>query len=460
MHISLTRWTTKRSDLRAAWVDELSAADAARRRADAAGEWRHLERAHVLSQPIAYAHVRTHVAMLGYGLRRRDGREIVGQLVRLAVAAPGSWTGRYPVGNTGGANVSALMAMPIAEDLRDVLNRSPIEPDRSGTMQAIVQDQYGEALDVLRLEAVDRPAIGDNDVLLRVHAAGVDRGVWHVMAGLPYPVRVAGYGVQRPKNRMRGREVAGRVEAVGKSVTEFRAGDEVFGIAEGAFAEYARAEAKKLAPKPKNLTFAQAAASTISALTALQGVRDRGQVKAGQKVLVIGASGGVGTFAVQIAKAFGAEVTGVASTTKVDMVRSIGADQVIDYTKTDITDGGTQYDVILDIGGNRTLKHLRRALAQRGTLVIMGGETGGKYLGGFDRGFRAIVLSLFVGQKLRSLMSSENAADLRALTELIESGKVTPVIDRTYPLSEAPAAIQSMQDGHVRGKVVINVDQT
>ncbi len=233
----------------------------------------------------------------------------------------------------------------------------------------------------------------------------------------------------------------------------------MFGIAEGSFAEYARADEKKLAPKPKNLTFAQAAASTISALTALQGVRDKGEVQPGHKVLVIGASGGVGTFAVQIAKALGAEVTGVASAAKVDMVRSIGADHVIDYTKSGITDSGQRYDVILDIGGNRTLKQLRRALAPRGTLVIMGGETGGKYIGGFDRGFRAMMLSPFVGQKLRSLLNSENAADLHALTELIEAGKVIPVIDRSYPLSDAPAAVQSMQDGHVRGKVVINIEE-
>jgi NADPH:quinone reductase-like Zn-dependent oxidoreductase len=324
-------------------------------------------------------------------------------------------------------------------------------------MQAIVQDRYGEALDVLRLEEVDRPAIGDDEVLLRVHAAGVDRGVWHLMAGLPYPVRLAGYGIRAPKNRTRGREVAGRVEAIGKSVTTLRVGDDVFGVAEGSFAEYARADEKKLAPKPANLTFAQAAVTTISALTALQGVRDRGEVQAGQKVLIIGASGGVGSFAVQIAIAFGAEVTGVASATKVDMVRSIGADHVIDYTKTDITDSEQRYDVILDLGGNRTLKHLRRALALRGTVVIIGGETGGRYIGGFDRGFRAMMLSPFVGEKLRSLLSSENAADLRVLTELVESGKVAPVVDRTYPLSEAPSAVQYMQDGHVRGKVVIDV---
>ncbi|MGH3910321.1 MAG: NAD(P)-dependent alcohol dehydrogenase [Pseudonocardiaceae bacterium] len=324
-------------------------------------------------------------------------------------------------------------------------------------MKAIVQDRYGEAQDVLRLEEIDRPDVGDDEVLLRVHAAGVDRGVWHLMAGLAYPVRLAGYGVRAPKTRVRGREVAGRVEAVGKNVTTLQPGDEVFGIGEGCFAEYACARADKLAPKPKNLTFEQAAAATISALTALQAVRDRGQVQPGQKVLVIGASGGVGTFAVQIAKAFGADVTGVCSTTKVDLVRSLGADHGIDYTRDDITDSGQRYDVILDIGGHRSLTHLRRALTPRGTLVIVGSETGGRWLGGIDRQLRALLLSPFVGQKLSSLLSSENANDLIALTELIESGKVTPVIDRTYPLSETPAAIRYMTEGHARGKVVINV---
>jgi NADPH:quinone reductase-like Zn-dependent oxidoreductase len=324
------------------------------------------------------------------------------------------------------------------------------------TMQAVVQDEYGEA-DVLRLEDVDRPAVGDGEVLLRVHAAGLDRGVWHLMAGLPYPVRLAGYGVRAPKNRVRGREVAGRVEAVDRSVRTLQAGDEVFGIAEGSFAEYACAREDKLAPKPQNLTFEQAAVATISALTALQGVRDGGQVRAGEKVLIIGASGGVGTFAVQIAKAFGADVTGVCSTAKVDLVQSIGADHVIDYTKDDIADGRIHYDVILDIGGNRSLKQLRRALTSRGTLVIIGGETGGRWIGGYDRGFRAIMLSPFVGQKLRMLTNSENADDLRVLTALIESGAVTPIIDRTFPLSDVPAAIRYMQEGHARGKVVIDV---
>jgi NADPH:quinone reductase-like Zn-dependent oxidoreductase len=325
------------------------------------------------------------------------------------------------------------------------------------TMQAIVQDNYGEANDVLRLEEIDRPAIGSGEVLLRVHAAGVDRGVWHLMTGLPYPVRLAGYGVRAPKTRVRGREVAGRVEAIGKAVTTLQVGDEVFGIAGGSFAEYACAREDKLAPKPEKLTFEQAAAVPVSALTALQGLRDRGNVQAGQKVLIIGASGGVGTFAVQIAKAFGADVTGVCSTAKVDMVRSIGADRVIDYTQDGIADGGHRYDLILDIGGNRPLNQLRRALTPRGTLVIVGGETGGRWLDGSDRQVRAFMLSPFVGQKLGTFICSENAEDLLVLTQLIESGKVTPVIDRTYPLREAPAAIRYMQEGHARGKVVINV---
>ena len=324
------------------------------------------------------------------------------------------------------------------------------------TMTAVVQDRYGEA-DVLRLDQIDRPAIGDDEVLVRVRAAGVDRGAWHLMAGLPYPVRLAGYGVRAPKTPVRGREIAGRVEAVGKNVTRFKPGDEVFGVGEGGFAEYATATPAKIAPKPKNLTFVEAAAVPISALTALQAVRDSGQVKPRQKVLVIGASGGVGSYAVQIAKAFGAEVTGVASTTKLDLVRSLGADHVIDYTRADITDGGGRFDVILDIAGNRTLRHLRRALTRHGTLVIVGGETGGRWLGGFDRGFRALMLSPFVGQQLRMLTNSENAEDLLVLTELIESGAVKPAVDRTYPLSETPTAIQSMVDGRVRGKIVITV---
>ena len=324
------------------------------------------------------------------------------------------------------------------------------------TMQAITQDRYGEAGDVLRLEEIAQPAIGDEDVLLRVHAAGVDQGVWHLMTGLPYPVRLA-CGIRAPKTRVRGREVAGRVEATGSAVTALRVGDEVFGIADGSFAQYASARPGKLAPKPANLTFAQAAAVPVSALTALQAVRDRGRVQAGQKVLVIGASGGVGTFAVQIAKAAGAEVTGVSSTAKLDLVRSLGADHVIDYTRDDITAGDHRYDVILDTGGHRPLSQLRRALTPRGTLVIVGSEHGGRWLGGSDRQLRALMLSPFTSQRLTTLICSENTQDLQALTELIESGQVRPVIDRTYPLSQIPQAIQYLRDGHAQGKVVVNL---
>lgn len=325
------------------------------------------------------------------------------------------------------------------------------------TMKAIVQDEYGEAGDVLRLAEAERPEIAADEVLLRVRAAGVDRGVWHLMAGMPYLVRLMGYGLRAPNNRVPGREVAGVVEAVGANVTTLRPGEEVFGVAEGSFAEYARARADKLAPKPNGLTFVQAAATTISALTALQAVRDAGRVRPGQRVLVIGASGGVGTFAVQIAKSYGAEVTGVASTSKGDVVRAAGADHVVDYTRTDITDAGLRYDVVIDNGGHRSLTHLRRALAPGGTLVIVGSETGGRVLAGFDRSMRALLLSLVVREKLVALVNSENAADLATLAQLVESGAVSPVLDRTYPLPEAAAAVGRMVAGKARGKIVVTV---
>jgi NADPH:quinone reductase-like Zn-dependent oxidoreductase len=324
-------------------------------------------------------------------------------------------------------------------------------------MRVIVQDTYGSP-DVLELREVDKPVAGDDEVLLRVHAAGLDPGVWHLMSGQPYLVRMMGFGLRKPKVRIRGRDVAGRVEAVGTNVARFRPGDEVFGTCEGSFAEYASARAARLAPKPANLTAEQAAVVPISGLTALQGLRDKGKVQPGQKVLIIGAAGGVGTFAVQLAKAFGGEVTGVCSTTKLDLVRSIGADHVIDYTREDFVDGAQLYDLILDTAGNRSLSHLRRALAPRGTLVIVGGEGGGRWLGGFDRQIlRAPIRSLVVRQKLRPLVSKETSEDLLVLKELIEAGKVTPVIDRTYPLSEAPDAIRYLAEGHARGKVVITV---
>ena len=266
-----------------------------------------------------------------------------------------------------------------------------------------------------------------------------------------------GFGLRTPKVRIRGRDVAGRVKAVGKNAAQFNPGDEVFGTTDGSFTEYACARADKLAPKPANLSFEQASAVPISGVTALQGLRDIGQVQPGQKVLIIGAAGGVGTFAVQLAKAFGAEVTGVCSTTKADLVRALGADRVIDYTREEFADGRNRYDVILDTAGRRSLARLRRALAPRGTLVIVGGEGGGRWLGGFDRQMRAPIVSLFVRQSLRPLISKERGEDLVVLTELIEAGKVTPSIDRSYPLSEAAEAIRYLAEGNARGKVVITV---
>jgi NADPH:quinone reductase-like Zn-dependent oxidoreductase len=323
-------------------------------------------------------------------------------------------------------------------------------------MKAIVQDTYGSP-DVLQLREIDKPVVGDDEVLLRVHAAGVDQGVWHLMAGLPYLTRIAGFGLRAPKNPVRGYDVAGRVEAVGENVTRFQPDDEVFGTCRGSFAEYACARADRLAPKPAHLSFEQAAAVPISGYAALQAVRDQGKVGPGQRVLIIGAGGGVGTYAVQLAKAFGAEVTGVCSTTKTELVRSIGADHVIDYTRQDFADGRNRYDVILDIAGNRSLSQLRRALAPEGKLVIVGGEGGGKWFGGIDRQLRATVLSLFVRQKLGTWISTEREEDLETLHELLEAGTVTPVVDRTFPLSEVPDAIRYLRDGRARGKVVITV---
>ena len=319
-------------------------------------------------------------------------------------------------------------------------------------MKAIVEDNYGSA-DVLELRDIGTPEIAGDEVLVRVHAAGVDRGVWHLMTGLPYPIRLAGYGLREPKTPVPGTDVAGVVAAVGHEVTRFQPGDEVFGTGQGTFAEYARAPENK----PANLTFEQAAVVALPGQTALQGLRDHGRVQPGQKVLITGASGGVGTLAVQLAQAYGAQVTGVCSITKADLVRSIGAGHVIDYTREDFADGTQRNDVILDIGGNSSLSRLRRALAPTGTLVIAGGETGGRWLAGNDRQLRALLLSRFVDQKLTTFISTQNFKDLIVLTELIDAGKITPVIDRTYPLSEAPKAIRYLEQGHARGKIVITI---
>jgi NADPH:quinone reductase-like Zn-dependent oxidoreductase len=322
-------------------------------------------------------------------------------------------------------------------------------------MKAIVQDNYGSA-DVLRLDDIDIPVVGDGDALVRVLAASVFIGDWHIMTGLPYVFRLVA-GLRAPKIRVRGQDVAGRVEAVGKDVTRFRPGDELFGTCDGAFAQFATARVNKVAPKPANLTFEQAATVPTTGSTALQALRDVGRVQPGQRVLIIGAAGGVGSFAVQIAKAFGAYVTGVCSTTQVELVRSIGADDIIDYTRDDFAETGQRHDLILDIAGARSISHLRRALAPRGTLVIVGGEGGGRWFGGIDRQLRALMLSPFVTQKLGMFVSNPKGEDLVVLKELIEAGKVTPVIGQTYPLSEVPEAFRRLEKGHARGKVVITV---
>ena len=323
-------------------------------------------------------------------------------------------------------------------------------------MKAIVQDTYGSA-DVLELRDLEVPVVGDDDVRVRVHAAGCGPDVWHLMTGMPYMARLA-VGFRRPKVGVRGWDVAGTVDAVGGNVTGSRPGDEVMGTAEGSFAELVIARADKLVPKPANLTFEQAAAVPISGTTALRAVKEVGKVRPGQRVLVIGAAGGVGSLAVQIAKAFGAVVTGVCSTSKMDLVKSIGADDVIDYTREDFAEGARRWDLIIDNAGRRPLSRLRRALAAKGTLVIVGGDGGGHWTGGFFRGvFRAPVVSLFVGQRLRGLNSKLKREDLIALSQLIEAGKVTPVIDRKYPLSESADAIRYLETGHARGKIVIAV---
>ncbi|MDQ3782322.1 MAG: NAD(P)-dependent alcohol dehydrogenase [Actinomycetota bacterium] len=321
-------------------------------------------------------------------------------------------------------------------------------------MRAIAQDRYG-GVDALELRQMAKPVPGDDDVLVAVRAASAHLGDWHLMTGLPYLIRIMGYGLRAPKATVRGTDFAGVVEAVGGNVTDFKPGDEVFGVAAGTFAEYAVARPGKIAPKPASLTFEQAAAVPTSATTALQALRDRGNIQPGQQVLIIGAGGGVGTYAVQLAKALGAQVTGVCSTTKVDLVRSLGADRVIDYTREDFASSGRRYDLIIDTAGNRPLSQLRRALAPRGTLVIVGAEGGGRWLGPVDRLLRAMLVSPLVSQRLTALFASDSTEDLVALTRFLEDGSVTPVIGRTFPLPETRHAIGYLGAGHARGKVVI-----
>lgn len=322
-------------------------------------------------------------------------------------------------------------------------------------MKAIVADTYGSA-EVLRLEDIDVPRPGAGEVLIRVRAAGVDRGVWHLMTGRPYIARLA-IGFRRPRNRVPGMDVAGVVESVGTGVTRFAIGDEVFGVGKGTYAELAVAPTEKLVRRPEVLSPEGAAAVPISGLTALHAVRDVGKVRSDQSVLVIGAAGGVGTYAVQIAKAFGAEVTAVCSTAKADLVRSIGADHVVDYTRDDIVERGDRYDVVIDIAGNRALRQLRRVLNPKATLVIVGGEEGGRWLGGIERNLWAALWSPFIGQRLRALFPRERREDIETLAEMIVDGTVTPVVERTFPLAETGDAIRHLEGGHARGKVVVTV---
>jgi NADPH:quinone reductase-like Zn-dependent oxidoreductase len=322
-------------------------------------------------------------------------------------------------------------------------------------MKAIVYHRYGSP-DVLELKEIATPAVKDDQVLVKVHAASVNPLDWHNMRGVPYLMRATG-GLVKPKNNGLGADVAGRVEAVGRNVTQFQPGDEVFGMSIRTLAEYVAISELGVVPKPANLTFEEAAAVPVAALTALQGLRDKGQIKPGQKVLVNGAAGGVGTFAVQIAKWFGAEVTGVCSTRNVDLVRSIGADHVIDYTEEDFTRTGRTYDLIFDAAGYRSLSDCKRVLDSNGILVMCGAGDGRSSLRIGARMLKALLVSRFGRQKFVSFLARRNQADLAVLKELIEAGKVTPVIDRSYPLSDVPEAIRYLEAGHARGKVVITV---
>jgi NADPH:quinone reductase-like Zn-dependent oxidoreductase len=349
-------------------------------------------------------------------------------------------------------SVMKLARRPMDEDAGAV---GLADATRASTMLAIAQRRYGQP-DVLEYTAVDKPVVGDDDVLVRVHAAAVHPGDYFLMTGVPYMVRIA-FGLRRPRNAIPGRDVAGRIEAVGANVSGLEVGDEVFGWSTaGTLAEYARAPGGNFVVKPAGLTMEQAAAIPTSAFTALQAMRDVAKVQPGQTVLIVGASGGVGTFAVQIANAFGAEVTAVCSTRSVDLVRSLGADHVIDYTRTDFTQTGQRYDVILDSVEAQSLSATRRALEPHGTLIPNNGG-GGRWFGPLGRILRARLLSLFTRQVLRPFLSRENRDDLVALAELVEAGKVTSAIDRTYPLSQGAEALRYVGEGHTQGKVVVIV---
>lgn len=324
--------------------------------------------------------------------------------------------------------------------------------DEPKLMKAIIYRAYGSP-DVLTFEELEKPTAGDDEVLIRIRAASVNPLDWHLLRGEPYLIR-AMTGLSKPKATCPGVDLAGEVEAVGRNVTELRPGDEVFGASRGAFAEYAAAAASKVVRKPADLTFEQAAAVPVAGVTALQGLRDRGRLQPGQKVLINGAAGGVGTFAVQIAKSFGADVTGVCSTRNVDMVRSLGADQVVDYTREDFARSGQRYDILLDCVGNRSLSDCRRAVSSGGNYVMVGGA-GGRWIGPLGRSLRAVLWSPFMSQNLLMFLAKTKREDLVILKELMEAHKVTPVIDRRYPLRQVPEAMRYLEEGHARGKVVV-----
>lgn len=323
-------------------------------------------------------------------------------------------------------------------------------------MQAIVHRSYGTA-EVLECETVDIPTIGDKQVLIEVHCAALDRGTWHLMTGTPYLIRILGFGFMRPKQAIPGLDVAGRVVEIGNGVTRFAVGDEVFGIADGSFAQYTVANEDKLITKPVDLTFDAAAAATISGITALEALTDVGKIQPGQKILIVGASGGVGSYAVQLAKALGGEVTGVASASKADLLYSLGADHVVDYQTSYLVDSKVRYDLIIDIGGRNKVSSLRRVLTFQGTLVFVGGEGGNRVTGGIGRQMGASLLSLFIKQRLTMFISSENYSIMERLREFIQSGAVKPSIGQRFDLNDAPEAMHQLEVGKARGKIVIRV---
>lgn len=367
---------------------------------------------------------------------------------------------RYKIsGGIAIALVGAIAALGVVLSHNSPCTAAPPLAANTPSMKAIVYRCYGGA-EVLKLEQIAKPAPADDRVLVKVHAAAVNPLDWHYMQGKPYLIRPMA-GVGKPDSILMGADFAGTVETVGKNVTRFKPGDDVFGDRDGAFGEYVSVrENGAMALKPGNMSMEQAAAVPIAGMTALQALRDKGKVQAGQKVLINGASGGVGTFAVQIAKSYGADVSGVCSTRNVEMVKSIGADHVIDYTKEDFTKGSARYDLIIDNVGNHTLSELRHVLTPKGALVSVGGPSDNRWLGPLATSIDAYFIAPFVDQKLVFILAQANQDDLNVLRDLMQAGKLTPVIDRRYKLAETAQAISYLEQGHARGKVIIAVDQS